>query len=144
MEKNTFTKDVEFDVQIDYIIKAKSDVANFHNQQTKTENVTFSGKKLDNLREGYSHDVGYDLTISQMFEIVFSNVHLFEDFCQIREEEGVFWPDSCSRDLFKDAFANYLLGRNWPMGDNSQEYVDQFFDDLNKTALDMGYRKIAH
>ena len=41
MEKNTFTKDVEFDVQIDYIIKAKSDVANFHTNKQKQKMLHF-------------------------------------------------------------------------------------------------------
>jgi len=134
----TFTKDVTFDVQIDYTIKATSDVANFDGENRRFAKVTFSGEKLQYARDGFSEAVGYELTIEQMLEVVFSNDKAFEDFCQIRKH-----PDSPARDIFSDAFAKYILqdDRHWPEGGDPEEYTKKFFDDLNEQAPHLGYVK---
>jgi hypothetical protein len=132
----TFTKDVTFDVQIDYTIKATSDIVNFESKNKKTERVTFSGDKLEICRESFSQVVGFDLTIAQMLEVVFSSDQAFEDFCQIRQ-----YPDTPAREIFSRAFGQFVLkdDRHWPLGGDSQEYTKKFFDDLNQKAVELGY-----
>lgn len=133
----TFTKDVTFDVQIDYTIKATSDVANFDSKNSRLERVTFSGKKLEDSRDSFSEAVGFSLTIEQMLEVIFSDVKAFEDF-----NSGVrVHPDSAAKDIFSKAFGKFILQdyRHWPVGGDPQEYTDQYFKDLNEKAVGLGY-----
>lgn len=135
----TFTKDVTFDVQIDYSIKATSDVANFDSNSRRFKKVTVSGKKLDDCRASFSGAVGYDLTMTQMLEVVFSNDRAFEDFCQIRQ-----YPDTAAKDIFCRAFGEFILkdDRHWPIGGDPEEYTKKFFNDLNETADRLGYVRL--
>lgn len=137
----TFTKDVTFDVQIDYSIKATSDVVNFDSKNSKTEKITFSGKKLEDCRSVFSQAVGFDLTMAQMLEVVFSSDRAFEDFCQIRQ-----YPDTAARDIFSQAFGEFILqdDRHWPIGGDPQEYTEKFFNDLNEKATDLGYVRLPY
>lgn len=132
----TFTKDVTFDVDIDYTIKATSDIVNFESKNKKTEKITFSGQKLEDCRSGFSEAVGFDLTIVQMLEVVFSSDRAFEDFCQIRQ-----YPGLLEQEAFSSAFGNFILrdGRSWPVGGDSKEYTEKFFNNLNEMANELGY-----
>ena len=138
----TFTKEVTFDVEIEYNIKATSDIVNFEskNKNKKTERVTFSGEKLDMARSWYSYAVGFDLTIEQMLEVIFSSDTAFEDFTQWSDH-----PDSAAKDIFSKAFGKFILedDRHWPVGGDSKEYTEKFFNDLNETADGLGYAKLV-
>ena len=127
-----FTKDVTFDVQIDYSIKATSDVADFDSNSRRSQKITFSGEKLENCRGSFSGAVGFDLTIAQMLEVVFSSNQAFEDFCQIRQH-----PDTPARDIFSHAFGQFVLkdDRHWPVGGDPEEYTKKYFDDLNESYV---------
>jgi hypothetical protein len=136
----TFTKDVSFDVEIEYTIKATSDVVCFDSKNKRTKKVTFSGKKLDNCLNVYRYAVGFDLTIEQMLEVVFSSDQAFEDFCQVRE-----YPDSTAKEIFCRAFGEFILKddrHHWPVGGDPEDYTNKFFNDLNETAVELGYVKI--
>jgi hypothetical protein len=132
----TFTKDLSFDVEIEYTIKATSDVVSFDSKNKRTQKVTFSGNKLDNCRASFSEAVGYDLTMTQMLEVVFSSDQAFEDFCQVRE-----YPDSPAKEIFSRAFGKLILkdDRHWPVGGDPEEYTKKFFDDLNEMASALEY-----
>lgn len=135
----TFTKDVTFDVEIDYTIKATSDIVNFKGKNKKTEKVTFSGEKLEISRASFSQVVGFDLTIAQMLEVIFSSDQAFEDFTQWNDH-----PDTPARDIFSRAFGQFILqdNRHWPVGGDSKEYTEKFFNDLNETADGLGYVRL--
>ena len=124
----TFTKDVTFDVEIEYNIKTTSDVANFNSKNKRFKKVTVSGKKLDDCRASFSEAVGYDLTMTQMLEVVFSSDRAFEDFCQIRQ-----YPDTAAKDIFCRAFGEFILkdDRHWPKGGDPEDYTKKYLDDLN-------------
>lgn len=134
----TFTKDVTFDVQIDYSIKATSDVASFDSNSRRFQKVTFSGEKLEHSRLHISEAVGYFLTMEQMLQVIFSDADLIRDF------DGVSRPDTATKDMFANAFGKFILkdDRHWPLGGDSREYTKKFFDDLNEKAIEMGYVKI--
>jgi len=134
----TFTKDVTFDVQIDYTIKATSDVASFDSNTRQFQKVTFSGEKLEYSKLSLSEAVGYFLTMEQMLQVIFSNVDLIRDF------DGVSRPDTATKDMFANAFGKLILqdDRHWPLGGDSREYTEKFFKDLEERAIELGYVKI--
>lgn len=127
-----FPKDVTFDIEINYSIKATSDVFNFESERTKkTTKLTFSGKKLENSRIHFSNSVDFDLTTEQMLEVIFSSDAAFEDFTRCLWDDDAD-PDTASKDIFAEAFARFILrdDRHWPTGCDSEEYTQKFFDDL--------------
>ena len=136
----TFTKDVTFDVEIEYNIKATSDVANFENKNKRTEKITISGEKLEHSRLHLSDTVGCDLTMEQMLEVIFSDVNLIKDFNDVSR------PDTATKFMFANAFGKFILqdGRHWPLGGDSREYTEKFFKDLEERAVELGYVKIPN
>lgn len=138
-----FTKDVTFYVQIDCAIKATSDVVNFDSNSRRFQKVTFSGEKLEYSLLHLSEAVGYFLTMEQMLQVIFSNVDLIRDF------DGVSQPDTSTKDMFANAFGKFILkndldDRHWPVGGDSKEYTEKFFNDLNETADGLGYVRLPH
>ena len=135
----SFYRDVEFDVEIEYTIKAKSDIVNFDHTKKDVQKVTVEGKNIEGALWAFSEAVGFDLTIEQFLEVVFSDVNTLRDLVN-------GYHDSSARSLFCDAFANFVFrsagvedGRSWPCGRHSREYTDKFFADLNESVEGLGY-----
>jgi len=136
MTTKTFYRDVDFNVEIEYTIKATSDVVNFDHTKKEIEKVTVSGKNIEKAKNSFSSAVGFDLTTEQLLEVAFSDVDTIRDLISGH-------TDSPAKDLFSIAFAKFVLkdDRHWPIGKDSQEYTDKFFVDLNSAAENLGYIK---
>ena len=145
----TFTKDVTFDVEIEYNIKATSDVVikdtgdvvKFDKKNVQKRKITLSGETLDDMQQDFSYTVGYNLSIEQMLEVIFSDINMMNDVLMFGGS-----TDSGAKDNFSDAFGKFILqdDRHWPEGGDPKEYTKQFFDDLNNAAEEKGYAKIPN
>ena len=151
MTTKTFYRDVEFNVEIEYTIKATSDVVNFDHTKKEIEKVTISGKNIEKATHSFSEAVGFDLTTEQMLAVAFSDVDTMRDLVNGH-------TDSPAKDIFSNAFAKFvfraagesddlhienLLSRSlhWSMRGDSK-YKDKFLTDLNFLAENLGYIKM--
>ena len=142
MTTKTFYRDVDFNVEIEYTIKATSDIVNFDHTKKEIEKVTVSGENIENAKHSFSSAVGFDLTTEQMLAIAFSDVDTMRDLVNGH-------TDSPAKDLFSSAFTKFVFraagepdDRYWPEGKDSQEYKDKFLADLNSIADGLGYIKM--
>ena len=137
MTTKTFYRDVEFDVEVEYNIKAKSDIVNFNNTRKETQKVKVSGEDIERAKLVFSDSVGFDLTVEQLLEVAFSDINTIRDLAN-------GYTDSPARDLFHNAFAKFILkdDRHWPIGEDSQEYTTKFFSDLNDACENLGFIKM--
>jgi len=131
---SNFNINVTFNFTVDH-----SDIVDFESDSKIVRNISISAGKLANCLSEYSHAVGFDLTVKQMLEVVFSNPDSMQDFIEITE-----FPDTLSRDRFCRAFGKYVLqdDRRWPIGYDPREYTKKFFDDLNEKGVALGYARI--
>lgn len=139
MTSKTFYRDVEFDLEVEYKIKANSDVVNFDHTKTETQRLNISGKNIEEAKNEFSYAIGFDLTTEQMLRVVFSDLNTIQDLVG-------GYTDSPAKDLFCRAFAKFILNddRHWPLGGDSKEYIEKFFNDLNETADGLGYVRLPH
>lgn len=145
----TFTKDVTFDVEIEYNIKATSDVVikdtgdvvKFDKKNVQKRKITLSGETLEDMQQEFSYAVGYNLSIEQMLEVIFSDINMMNDVLMFGGS-----TDSGAKDNFSDAFGKFILqdDRHWPEGGDTKKYTKQFFDDLNNAAEEKGYAKVPN
>ena len=142
MTTKTFYRDVDFNVEIEYTIKATSDVVNFDHTKKEIEKVTISGKNIEKATDSFSEAVGFYLTTEQMLAVAFSDVDAMRDLVNGH-------TDSPAKDIFSSAFAKFVFreagesdDHHWPIGEDSQEYTDKFFADLNSIADSLGYIKM--
>lgn len=144
----TFTKDVTFDVEIEYNIKATSDVlikdtgdvVKFDKKNVQKRKITLSGETLENMQRDFSYAVGYNLSMEQMLEVIFSDINMTNDVLMFGGS-----TDSGVEDSFSDAFGKFILqdDRHWPIGGDPEEYTKKYLDDLNNAAEEKGYIKIT-
>lgn len=134
MTSKTFYRDVEFNLEVEYKIKANSDVVNFDHTKTETQKLKISGENIEKAKNEFSYAVGYELTTEQMLQVVFSDLNTIQDLVS-----GC--TDSVAKDLFSDAFARFVLndGRKWPRYGSQAEYKKSFFEDVEAAALNMGF-----
>lgn len=136
MATKTFYRDVEFDLEVEYNIKANSDIVNFDQKKKEVKKLKIPGINIEKAKNVFSETVGYDLTTEQVLQVIFSDVNTIQDLVS-----GC--TDSPAKDLFSRAFGRFVLNdsREWPVGGSTREYTEKFFNDLNKAAIDMGLQK---
>lgn len=139
MTTKTFYRDVEFDVEVECNIKAKSDIVNFDHTKKEVQKVKILGETLEDAVTSFSDEVGFDLTPEQMLEVAFSDINTLRELANGH-------TDTCAKRFFVDVFASFVLRsadesdcRSWPEGGDSKEYRDKFFADLNEAAESLGY-----
>jgi hypothetical protein len=152
----TFIKDVTFDLEIEYNIKATSDVVSkdtgdvvkFDKKNVQKRKITLSGETLEEMQQDFSYAVGYNLSIEKMLEVIFSYIDMTNDVLMFggSTDSSWRWWNSGAKDNFSNAFGKFILkdDRHWPEGGDPNEYTKKYFDDLNNAAIELGYTNIPN
>jgi cell fate (sporulation/competence/biofilm development) regulator YlbF (YheA/YmcA/DUF963 family) len=137
MTTKTFYHDVEFDLEVEYNIKAKSDIVNFNNTKKETQKVTIFGENIEKAKNSFSNEVGFDLTTEQVLAVIFSDTMTIRDLIN-------GYTDNAAKSFFCNVFAKFTLkdDRHWPIFMDDEEYTDKFFSDLNYACYNLGYIKM--